>query len=472
MKKLKVITVVGTRPEIIRLSRVLQKLDASPAIEHVLVHTGQNYDYELNEVFFEDLGLRKPDHFLHAAGASATETAGQILIKIEPVLEAVRPDAFLVLGDTNSCLCAIAAKKRRIPIFHMEAGNRCFDQRVPEESNRKIVDHIADINLTYSDIAREYLLREGLPPDQIIKTGSPMYEVLHHYMPKIQASDVLERLGLVSGDRGQETGDRSQRSEVRDQMSDVQPSDRPTVRPPARLSPPPVNYYLVSAHREENITSELNFANLVATLNLIAEQYGYPIIVSTHPRTRKMIETKGVVFNPLIRLMKPMGLSDYLALQIHAKAVLSDSGTISEESSILNFPALNIREAHERPEAMEEAAVMMVGLNPERVMQGLAQLETQSRGGREISINELNELNELREKGESGATDIHRLSQNKSEKSVQSVDNAWPSCGLDSGDEKAELRLVSDYSIPNVSDKVVRIILSYTDYVNRVVWQK
>ncbi len=406
MNKLKVLTVVGTRPEIIRLSRVIAKLDASPSIEHVLVHTGQNYDYELNEVFFEDLNLRKPDHFLNAAGASATETAGQILIKIEPVLETVCPDAFLVLGDTNSCLCAIAAKKRRIPIFHMEAGNRCFDQRVPEESNRKIVDHIADVNLTYSDIAREYLLREGLPPDCIIKTGSPMYEVLHHYLPKIETSDILTRLGLVPT-----------------------PDDAPANHFCASLSlrSKSLSYFVVSAHREENISSERNFSNLVATLNLIAERYNFPIIVSTHPRTRKMIEQKQVVFNPLIRLMKPMGLSDYLALQIHATAVLSDSGTISEESSILNFPALNLRETHERPEAMEEAAVMMVGLNPDRVMQGLAQLETQSRG----------------ERGD--------LTQKR-------------------GDVEAVLRLVRDYSMPNVSDKVVRIILSYTDYVNRVVW--
>jgi UDP-N-acetylglucosamine 2-epimerase len=425
MKKLKVLTIVGTRPEIIRLSCVIQKLDASPAIEHVLVHTGQNYDYELNEVFFEDLGLRKPDHFLNAAGATATETAGQILIKIEPVLETVRPDAFLVLGDTNSCLCAIAAKKRHIPIFHMEAGNRCFDQRVPEESNRKIVDHISDINLTYSDIAREYLLREGLSPDRIIKTGSPMYEVLHHYMPKIDRSEVLERLGLNAN--------------IERRASEIQNSE-------FRIQNSILPYFVVSAHREENIASERNFSDLVRVLNFIAEKYGYPIIVSTHPRTRKMIETKGVVFNPLIRLMKPMGLTDYLALQVNATAVLSDSGTISEESSILNFPALNIREAHERPEAMEEASVMMVGLNPERIMQGLAQLETQSRGGRENFINELNELNELREKGEN-------LTQRRR-------------------GAEAELRLVSDYSIPNVSDKVVRIILSYTDYVNRVVWQK
>jgi len=377
MKKLKVLTVVGTRPEIIRLSCVLQKLDASEAIEHTLVHTGQNYDYELNEVFFEDLGLRKPDYFLNAAGKNATETAGLILINIEPVLEEVQPDAFMVLGDTNSCLCAIAAKKRHIPIFHMEAGNRCFDQRVPEESNRKIVDHISDINLTYSDIAREYLLAEGLRPDRVIKTGSPMFEVLHQYLPKVKKSVILSDLQLEAG-----------------------------------------KYFVVSAHREENIASEKNFFNLVNILNLIAEKYNYPIIVSTHPRTRKMIEKQGVEFHPMVKLMKPMALSDYIALQIGAKAVLSDSGTISEESSILNFRALNIREAHERPEAMEEASVMMVGLNPERVMQGLVQLEAQKIG------------------------------------------------------EERTFRPVTDYSMPNVSDKVVRIIISYTDYIKRVVWSE
>jgi len=375
MKKLKVLTVVGTRPEIIRLACVLQKLDASEAIDHVLVHTGQNYDYELNEVFFEDLGLRKPDYFLNAAGKNATETAGQILINIDPVLEETQPDAFLVLGDTNSCLCAIAAKKRHIPIFHMEAGNRCFDQRVPEESNRKIVDHTSDINMTYSDIAREYLLAEGLRPDRIIKTGSPMYEVLHQYLPKVEKSKVLEFHGLTKGE-----------------------------------------YFVVSAHREENISSEKNFFNLVEILNLIALKFELPIIVSCHPRTRKMIEKHNVKFHELVKLMKPMGLSDYLALQINSKTVLSDSGTISEESSILNFRALNIREAHERPEAMEEASVMMVGLNPERVMQGLVQLQYQK---------------------------------------VETNRNFRP---------------VADYSMPNVSDKVVRIILSYTDYIKRVVW--
>jgi UDP-N-acetylglucosamine 2-epimerase len=377
MKKLKVLTVVGTRPEIIRLSCVLQKLDASEAIEHTLVHTGQNYDYELNEVFFEDLGLRKPDYFLNAAGKNATETAGQILINIDPVLETVQPDAFLVLGDTNSCLCAIAAKKRHIPIFHMEAGNRCFDQRVPEESNRKIVDHTADINLTYSDIAREYLLAEGLRPDRVIKTGSPMFEVLNRYKSTVngQLSTVLGKLGLKEG-----------------------------------------QYFVVSAHREENIASEKNFFNLVKILNQVAAQYNLPVIVSTHPRTRKMIEKHGIQFHEQVKLMKPMGLSEYIALQVQSKAVLSDSGTISEESSILNFRALNIREAHERPEAMEEASVMMVGLNPERVMQGLVELEQQKTGA------------------------------------------------------ERNFRPVADYSMPNVSDKVVRIILSYTDYVKRVVW--
>ncbi len=376
MKRLKVLTVVGTRPEIIRLSCVLQKLDQSEAIEHILVHTGQNYDYELNELFFEDLGLRKPDYFLNAAGGNATTTAGNILINIDPVLEEAQPDAFLVLGDTNSCLCAIAAKKRHIPIFHMEAGNRCFDQRVPEESNRKIVDHISDINLTYSSIAREYLLHEGLPADRIIKTGSPMFEVLNTYLPKVEKSTILKDLELKEQE-----------------------------------------YFVVSAHREENIASEKNFFNLVEILNSLAEAYNLSVIVTTHPRTRKMIEKHNVQFNPNVKLMKPFGLSDYINLQMHAKAVLSDSGTISEESSILNFRALNIREAHERPEAMEEASVMMVGLNPERVMQGLAQLQYQDIEGRNF-------------------------------------------------------KPVADYSMPNVSDKVVRIILSYTDYVKRVVWSE
>ncbi|GAB1405497.1 MAG: UDP-N-acetylglucosamine 2-epimerase (non-hydrolyzing) [Lentimicrobiaceae bacterium] len=374
MKKLKVLTVVGTRPEIIRLSRVLARLDESPAIDHVLVHTGQNYDYELNEIFFKDLGLKNPDFYLNAAGKNATETIGQILIGIDPVLEQQRPDAFLVLGDTNSCLCAIPAKKRHIPIFHMEAGNRCFDQRVPEESNRKIVDHISDINLTYSDIAREYLLREGLNPDRIIKTGSPMYEVLNHYMPRIRQSEILKQLNLI-----------------------------------------PDNYFVVSAHREENISSDRNFRHLITILNQLAEQYNLPVIVTTHPRTRKRIDDENVRFDSHVKLMKPFGFTDYNHLQMHARAVLSDSGTISEESSVLNFRALNIREAHERPEAMEEASVMMVGLNPERVLQGLQQL------------------------------------------ALQNID-------------KRDFRLVADYSMPNVSDKVVRIILSYTDYVKRVVW--
>ena len=377
MKKLKVLTVVGTRPEIIRLSRVLIALDQSEAIEHILVHTGQNYDYELNEVFFEDLGLRKPNHFLNAAGSNATTTAGQILINIDPVLEAEKPDAFLVLGDTNSCLCAIAAKKRHIPIFHMEAGNRCFDQRVPEETNRKIVDHVSDINLTYSDIAREYLLREGLSADRVIKTGSPMFEVLHHYLPQIEASTVLEKLNLEEG-----------------------------------------KFFVVSSHREENINNEKNFTNLMATLNQVAEKYKFPIIVSTHPRTRNMIEKMKIEMRPEIQFLKPLGFHDYNALQKRAYAVLSDSGTISEESSILNFRALNIRQAHERPEAMEEASVMMVGLNPERIMQGLTQLQYQKRG-------------------------IER-----------------------------NFRPVADYSMPNVSEKMVRIILSYTDYIKRTVWSE
>lgn len=375
--KLKVMTVVGTRPEIIRLSRVMAALDSSEAIEHIIVHTGQNYDYELNQIFFDDLGIRKPDFFLDAAGQSATETIGQILIKIDPLLETENPDAFLVLGDTNSCLCAIPAKKRHIPIFHMEAGNRCFDQRVPEETNRKIVDHISDINLTYSAIAREYLLREGLPADRIIKTGSPMFEVLHHYLPEINSSNILNQLQLEEN-----------------------------------------KYFVVSAHREENINSEKNFKGLMDSLNLIAKKYGYPIIVSTHPRTKKMIDSKQIEMRPEVQFLKPMGFNDYNALQMKSFAVLSDSGTISEESSTLNFPALNIRDAHERPEAMEEASVMMVGLNPERIMQGLVQLQTQKRG------------------------------------------------------TERNFRPVADYSMPNVSEKIVRIILSYTDYVKRVVWSE
>ncbi|MCU7618698.1 UDP-N-acetylglucosamine 2-epimerase (non-hydrolyzing) [Chryseobacterium sp. PBS4-4] len=377
MKKLKVMTVVGTRPEIIRLSRVLDALDASEAVEHIIVHTGQNYDYELNQIFFEDLGLRKPDYFLEAAGKTATETVGNILIKIDPLLEELKPDAFLVLGDTNSCLCAIPAKKRHIPIFHMEAGNRCFDQRVPEETNRKIVDHTSDINLTYSDIAREYLLREGLPADRIIKTGSPMFEVLNHYLPQIDTSNVLEKLNLEDG-----------------------------------------KFFVVSSHREENINSEKNFRGLMDSLNAIAEKYQYPIIVSTHPRTKNMIDKMQMEMRPEIQFLKPLGFHDYNALQKRAYAVLSDSGTISEESSILNFRALNIRQAHERPEAMEEASVMMVGLSPERILQGLTQVLQQKVG------------------------------------------------------TERNFRPVSDYSMPNVSEKVVRIIISYTDYIKRTVWSE
>lgn len=374
MNKLKVMTVVGTRPEIIRLSAVINKLEESEAIDHVLVHTGQNYDYELNEVFFKDFKLKKPDYYLNSATGTAVETIGNILIKIDPIIEEVNPDAFLVLGDTNSCLSAIAAKRRHIPIFHMEAGNRCFDQRVPEETNRKIVDHTSDINLTYSDIAREYLLKEGLPADRIIKTGSPMFEVINSRLEDIEKSDVLERLNLKEN-----------------------------------------QYFVVSSHREENINSEENFLNLVDSLNGIAKKYKMPVIVSTHPRTRNMIKTKGNEFNPLVQMMKPLGFNDYIKLQIKSKAVISDSGTISEESSILGFRALNIRQAHERPEAIEEASVMMVGLKKVRILQGLEILETQ---------------------------------------------------------RKCTLRHVADYSMPNVSEKVLRIILSYTDYVNRVVWGK
>jgi len=374
MKKLKIMTVVGTRPEIIRLSAVIRKLDSTEAIEHVLVHTGQNYDYELNEVFFKDLDLRKPDYFLNAATGSAIETIGNILVKIDPILDEVKPEAFLVLGDTNSCLCAIAAKRKHIPIFHMEAGNRCFDQRVPEETNRKIVDHISDINLTYSDIAREYLLREGLPADRIIKTGSPMFEVLKYKEEAINNSNILEQLHLEEE-----------------------------------------KYFVVSAHRDENISSPENFNSLIESLNTIAEVYQLPIIMSTHPRTRKMIEANNVVLNPLIQTLKPLGFNDYVKLQKDSKTVLSDSGTISEESSILKFKALNIRQAHERPEAMEEASVLMVGLDKERILQGISLLESQ---------------------------------------------------------KEDTLRHVTDYSMPNVSEKVVRIIISYTDYINRVVWGK
>lgn len=377
MKKLKVMTVVGTRPEIIRLSRVLAQLDEF--CEHVLVHTGQNYDYELNQVFFDDLEVRKPDHFLNSAAdaSSAAHTIGNLIIGVDKVLGEVQPEAMLVLGDTNSCLAVIPAKRRKIPIFHMEAGNRCFDQRVPEETNRRIVDHTADVNLTYSDIARSYLLREGLPPDLVIKTGSPMFEVLTHYRPRIDASNVLQRLALTEQ-----------------------------------------SYFVVSAHREENIDSPQSFAKLVAVLNALAQDHQLPVIVSTHPRTQKRIDATGAEFHPLVKLLKPLGFHDYIKLQLSARAVLSDSGTINEESSILNFPALNLREAHERPEGMEEAAVMMVGLDTERVMQGLAILATQPRG------------------------------------------------------EQRLLRQVADYSMPNVSDKVVRILHSYTDYVNRVVWKK
>ncbi len=375
MKKLKVVTVVGTRPEIIRLSRVIAKLDLF--CEHILVHTGQNYDYELNQIFFEDLGIRKPDHFLNAAGATGAETIGKVIIAVDEVLAELSPDALLVLGDTNSCLSVIPAKRRKIPIFHMEAGNRCFDQRVPEEINRRIVDHTADINLTYSSIAREYLLREGLPPDMVIKTGSPMFEVLNHYQDDIQKSTVLDRLGLEQN-----------------------------------------NFFLVSAHREENIDSEKNFTKLVTVLNTVAAEYDLPVIVSTHPRTQKQIDARGITFHQNIQLLKPLGFTDYVKLQVSSRAVLSDSGTISEESSILNFPALNLREAHERPEAMEEVSVMMVGLEPDRVIQALSILKHQARG------------------------------------------------------EHRDLRQVADYSMPNVSDKVVRIIHSYTDYVNRIVWKK
>ncbi|EKO3932940.1 UDP-N-acetylglucosamine 2-epimerase (non-hydrolyzing) [Vibrio fluvialis] len=375
MKKLKVMSVVGTRPEIIRLSRVLAKLDEH--CEHILVHTGQNYDFELNEVFFNDLGVRKPDYFLNAAGKNAAETIGQVIIRVDQVLEEVQPEAMLVLGDTNSCISAIPAKRRKVPIFHMEAGNRCFDQRVPEETNRRIVDHIADINLTYSTIARDYLLAEGLPADRVIKTGSPMFEVLNYYMAQIDGSDVLARLGLQKG-----------------------------------------QFFVVSAHREENVDSPKHLAKLAETLNTVARHYDLPVIVSTHPRTRNRIEAQGLEFHPNIQLLKPLGFHDYNHLQKNAKVVLSDSGTINEESSIMNFPALNMREAHERPEGMEEASVMMVGLGVERVMQALQILESQP-----------------------------------------------------SGDERL-LRQVYDYSMPNVSDKVVRIIHSYTDYVKRVVWKE
>ncbi|KKI41474.1 non-hydrolyzing UDP-N-acetylglucosamine 2-epimerase [Hafnia alvei] len=375
MKKMKIMSIVGTRPEIIRLSRVLAKLDMH--CEHILVHTGQNYDYELNEVFFNDLGVRKPDYFLNAAGKSAAATIGQIIIKVDEVLESVQPEAMLVLGDTNSCISALPAKRRKIPIFHMEAGNRCFDMRVPEEINRRIVDHTSDINLTYSDIAREYLLAEGLPPDRVIKTGSPMFEVLTHYMPQIDSSDILKRLNLE-----------------------------------------PDGFFVVSAHREENVDSPKQLGKLAEVLNAVADKYNLPVIVSTHPRTRNRIDAQGILFHPNIQLLKPLGFHDYNHMQKYARAVLSDSGTITEESSIMNFPALNIREAHERPEGFEEGAVMMVGLEVERVLQGLTILETQPRGQERL------------------------------------------------------LRQVNDYSMPNVSDKLVRIVHSYTDYVKRVVWKQ
>lgn len=375
MKKLKIVTVVGTRPEIIRLSCVLKKLDTH--CEHILVHTGQNYDFELNEIFFNDLGIRKPDYFLGAAGASGAETIGNVIIAVDKVLAEVQPEALLVLGDTNSCMAVLPAKRRKIPTFHMEAGNRCFDQRVPEEINRRLVDHMADINLTYSSIARDYLLREGLPADMVIKTGSPMFEVLNTYREGIEQSDVLERLGLKKQ-----------------------------------------AFFVVSAHREENVDSDKNFLNLAESLNTITETYQMPVIVSTHPRTQKRVDAMGIVFNPLVQLLKPLGFKDYNKLQMCAKAVLSDSGTINEESSIMNFPALNLREAHERPEGMEEAAVIMTGLQKERIMQSLAIIDKQPR------------------------------------------------------EDERLIRQVYDYSMPNVSDKIVRIIHSYTDYVNRVVWKK
>ncbi len=374
-ERLKVMTVVGTRPEIIRLSRVIAKVDQH--CDHTLVHTGQNYDYELNQIFFEDLGMRAPDVFLEAAGASPAETIGNVIIAVDRVLGQAAPDALLVLGDTNSCLSVLPAKRRKIPVFHMEAGNRCFDQRVPEEINRRIVDHTADINLTYSDIAREYLLREGLPPDQVIKTGSPMYEVLTHHRPAIDASPILDRLGLQPGE-----------------------------------------FFVVSAHREENVDSDANFRRLAAVLNGLAARYERPIVVSTHPRTRRRVDAMQLPLDARVQLLKPMGFHDYIKLQLSAKAVLSDSGTISEESSILNFPAVNLREAHERPEAMEEAAVMMVGLDLARTLQALAILETQPRGATRVAP------------------------------------------------------IVRDYEVPNVSDKVVRLLHSYTDYVNRTTWKK
>ena len=396
---MKIVTVVGTRPEIIRLSRVMAALDRHT--EHIIVHTGQNYDYELNQIFFDDLGIRKPDHFLGTAGGATTaaETVGLIISKVDQVLAEVKPDAILVLGDTNSCLAAYPAKRRKIPVFHMEAGNRCFDQRVPEEINRKIVDHISDINMPYSSISREYLLREGLPPDRVIKTGSPMFEVLHHYLPKIEASKVLERLGLVSCESGVVSSN----------------SNNPL---PTHHIPHTTPYFVVSAHREENIDDPAQFDKLVRVLNGLAETYGKRVIVSTHPRTRKRMEEKKVKTHRLVELMKPLGFCDYVKLQMNAQAVLSDSGTITEESSVLNFPALNIRNAHERPEGMEEGTVMMVGLEWERIREALSVLAAQPRGADRL------------------------------------------------------LRIIADYDVPNVAEKVVRIILSYTDYVNRTVWRR
>ena len=411
---MKIATVIGTRPEIIRLSRVMAALDRS--VENVIVHTGQNYDYELNQVFFDDMELRKPDYFLGAVGATAAETVGNIIARVDAVLGEVKPDALLVLGDTNSCLAAYPAKRRKIPVFHMEAGNRCFDQRVPEEINRKIVDHISDINMPYSAISREYLLREGLPPDRVIKTGSPMYEVLHYYLPKIERSNVLEKLGLVSSESGLVCGESKTGDDVRSTKLIVRPSPLPTQ--PLGHSPHASPYFLVSAHREENIDDPIQFGKLMQVLNGIATTYGKRVIVTTHPRTRKRIESEGVTLDARVELHKPFGFSDYVKLQMNAQAVLSDSGTITEESSILNFPALNIRNAHERPEGMEEGAVMMVGLEWERIREALVVLETQPRGHERI------------------------------------------------------LRMVADYDVPNVAEKVVRIILSYTDYINRVVWHK
>jgi len=430
--QLKVATVVGTRPEIIRLARVMAALDRH--VDHVIIHTGQNYDYELNQIFFDDLGIRKPDHFLGTAGGATTaaETVGLIISKVDQVLAEVKPDAILVLGDTNSCLAAYPAKRRKIPVFHMEAGNRCFDQRVPEEINRKIVDHISDINMPYSSISREYLLREGLPPDRVIKTGSPMFEVLHHYLPKIEKSDILDRLGLNGEgeeilnselrilNSGEASGLKGPKCESNIEQSTSNAEHRTELiqNPKSKIHNSPHNYFVVSAHREENIDDPAQFDKLIRVLNGLAETYGKRVIVSTHPRTRKRMEEKKVKVHSLVELMKPLGFCDYVKLQMNAQAVLSDSGTITEESSVLNFPALNIRNAHERPEGMEEGTVMMVGLEWDRIREALRVLETQPRGSERL------------------------------------------------------LRIIDDYNVPNVSDKVVRIILSYTDYVNRVVWKK